>query len=575
MHILKYCVLRCIGLPGDRGENSQDSRYWGQKNILLEKLLWSGNQSNYIQANSVGTRFSKLFIDKILIMAKNVLLIIAVVILYSCSYQENRKINFALYKAGDNRHEIEKILDYYKNDPLKYQAATYLIENMPFHFTKDEFFLSPQNERYIPDITKFSDKYAVKRHCDSIKRCGYQLMSQIKYDISSLQSDYLIKNIELAFSLREKPWVKNISFDDFCRYVLPYRAQIEEPTSLRQDFMRRYLPLLDSVQPQNSLEACLIIHQQLRKEIRYLTTGSPLYPTTEETYNAGFGDCSGLCNLTIAIMRSVGIPVTIDHTTWTKMNLGHSWCSVLNEGRFYCFNPGETDPIEYGELLNNTYNRVPAKVYRDRFDPIPQTAKDNKTDDGYITFLKNVLTYDVTSEYLGKTIDIVNPVEKDYSNKSSIVYLCTFNCNEWQPIAIGEKAKNNYIFENVVGDNIFIIADVPQGQTLRFVSAPFYVDSIGAVKKLIPSHLKGIKYVFSKEKYKLFGRYNLYFWDVETASFMPVDECDKLQDAWIYENIPLNAMLLFYIPGANRNRSGFFIEQNEIKPWKKEIPTNC
>lgn len=95
------------------------------------------------------------------------------------------------------------------------------------------------------------------------------------------------------------------------------------------------------------------------------------------------------------------------------------------------------------------------------------------------------------------------------------------------------------------------------------------------MKKLIPSHLKGIKYVFSKEKYKLFGRYNLYFWDVETASFMPVDECDKLQDAWIYENIPLNAMLLFYIPGANRNRSGFFIEQNEIKPWKKEIPTNC
>ena len=508
-------------------------------------------------------------------MNKKFLLFGFIIILFSCTHQENSRLNFALSKAEGNRHQIETVLKHYKNDPLKLKAATYLIENMPFHFTKEEFFLSSRNEKYIPDITKFRDKYAVKKHCDSILKKTYQLVSLKRSDISTIKSDYLIENIELAFSIREKPWVKEIPFDDFCRYILPYRAQIEKPYSLRRNFIKHYLPLLDSIHPQSALDACLIIHQQLKKEIRYATTGSPLYPTIEETYKAGFGDCSGLCNLTVAIMRSVGIPVTVDHTLWVKMNLGHSWCSVLNDGLFYCFNPGETDPVEYGELLNNTYNRVPAKVYRDRFDPALQSPISNKKDDGYITYLKNRLCYDVTNEYLGKTIDIVNPVEKEYSNKSSIVYLCTFNCNSWQPLAIGEKIENDYIFKNVVGDNIFIIADSPDGQSLRFVSAPFYVDTVGNIKKLIPDRQENIRYAFSVKRYKLFGKYGLYFWDIETGSFSKVNLCSKTLDTWIYENIPSDALLLFYIPGANRNRPGFFIEQSEIRPWKKEIPINC
>ena len=502
------------------------------------------------------------------------LLSIFVLFLFSCSCQENRKLNFALSKAGNNRDEIEKVLDYYKNDPLKLKAAIYLIENMPFHFTKEEYFLSPEREKYIPDITRFKDKFEVKRHCDSIKKAAYQLVCQNKYDISTIKSDYLIENLELAFSLREKTWVRDIPFDDFCRYILPYRAQVEKSSSLRKHFMDKYLPLLDSICPTNSLDAFLIVHQQLKREIRYATTGSPLYPTVEETFRAGFGDCSGLCNLTIAIMRSVGIPVTVDHTLWVKMNLGHSWCSVLNEGKFYCFNPGETDPIEYVELLNNTYNRIPAKVYRDRFDPF-LPSKGSLKDDGYLTYLKNGLSHDVTKEYLGKTIDIINPIEKNYPNKSPMVYLCTFNCNYWQPLAIGEKRKGEYVFEDVVGDNIFIIADSPDGQSLRFVSAPFYVDTAGNIKKFIPDFQKDIQYVFPKKKFNLFGGYDLYFWNVETASFSRVNRSNKTADRWEYENIPSNALLLFYNPKSNRNRPGFYIEENELKPWKEEIPINC
>lgn len=37
----------------------------------------------------------------------------------------------ALREAGDNRMELEKVLAYYRDDTLKYQAACFLIENMP------------------------------------------------------------------------------------------------------------------------------------------------------------------------------------------------------------------------------------------------------------------------------------------------------------------------------------------------------------------------------------------------------------------------------------------------------------
>ncbi len=493
----------------------------------------------------------------------------------ACSSNSEQRLDYALKFAGENRAELEKVLNHYAKDPEKLAAARFLIENMPYHFTKEDYFYSPQKGEYIPNVTQYKDHLAIKKHCDSIKQNGFQFISRKHKDISTIKSDYLIENIEEAFSIREKIWVKNISFQDFCRYILPYRTQIEKPLTIRRDLKERYLPLLDSLKPKNSLEACIIIHEQLKNEIKYQKTGSPLYPTIEDTYQLGFGDCTGLCNLTIAIMRSVGIPVTIDHTLWTKMNLGHSWCTVLHEGVFYCFNPGDAGPTEYKNRLNNTYNRIAAKVYRDRFDPIWDKIKKGVTDDGYISNLKSILNYDVTNEYLGKVLNLSIPIDKEYKNDSPIVYLCTFNCNQWQPLAIGEKKENHYVFDNVVGDNIFIIADSPNGSFLRFISPPFYVNDKGESSKLIPNKEQTFRYAFPKDKFYLWGKYHLYYWDTETQSFSATQLVEKNQTCWIYEGIPNNSLLLFYIPTNNRNRHFFFIENNEIKPWKEEMDENC
>ena len=43
----------------------------------------------------------------------------------------------ALQQAGENRAELERVLAHFKDDsdPLKYRAAKFLIENMPYHYT--------------------------------------------------------------------------------------------------------------------------------------------------------------------------------------------------------------------------------------------------------------------------------------------------------------------------------------------------------------------------------------------------------------------------------------------------------
>lgn len=56
--------------------------------------------------------------------------------LVSChNFKEDRQLSFALERAGENRRELEQVLEHYKNDSLKYRAACFLIKNMPGHYS--------------------------------------------------------------------------------------------------------------------------------------------------------------------------------------------------------------------------------------------------------------------------------------------------------------------------------------------------------------------------------------------------------------------------------------------------------
>ena len=177
-------------------------------------------------------------------MNKLILYVCAWICLHSCGFsksQEESMLEYALSQAGDNRKELEYVIKYYEGDSLKREAARFLIRNMVYHF-------------------------------------GYEKRERVS-DITTLSSDYLIRNIELAFQAWPKPWNKSVSFENFCRYILPYRGLYEPPSGLREELMRTYLPLLDSSHIDNTYDAAVRLQKILRTRVTYQTEIPIHYPT--------------------------------------------------------------------------------------------------------------------------------------------------------------------------------------------------------------------------------------------------------------------------------------------------------
>ena len=137
----------------------------------------------------------------------------------------------ALQQAGENRAEMEKVLAHFKDDPdpLKYRAAKFLIENMPYHYTYEGDALEAYDSAYLqmadeplPDRNQF-----FKERTDSIRFTD----KRFAIDIQSVKADYLIRAIDEACDTwRNSSWQDDYDEDLFFNYVLPYRI-LNEPLS--------------------------------------------------------------------------------------------------------------------------------------------------------------------------------------------------------------------------------------------------------------------------------------------------------------------------------------------------------
>ena len=150
---------------------------------------------------------------------RNLLLVYVSLLLVACN---ETKLEYALRRAGDNRMELEKVLLHYsqeKKDSLKLKAACFLIENMPGHYTKvgDIF------ERCWELNTSFLNRKQLDLYASVYMTDGFYVTE----DVASITADYLIRHIDASFKLFEYSWVKELPFEIFLEYVLPYRLEYE------------------------------------------------------------------------------------------------------------------------------------------------------------------------------------------------------------------------------------------------------------------------------------------------------------------------------------------------------------
>ncbi|UGU15385.1 discoidin domain-containing protein [Sinomicrobium kalidii] len=395
--------------------------------------------------------------------------------------------------AGENKNEVEKVLQYYspKDNSLKYKAALFLIENMPGHYSLE---FEPREK--WRELLKKSDSLIKIKHENyenTIKEEFYNILYGVnvkpryetKNDIQHFKAVELIEYIDEAFKVWNKPWNKFLDFNDFCNYVLPYRMKNEPmEMGIRQILSRENN---NRVNKNTTIREIAKLAQDIGtlpsnfKFIKLLKSEQGI----EDIRKGRMVDCLDYANYAGMTCRAIGIPTAIDFTIWPNGRGAHYWNAVL-------FNK---DSLLYadlnffwGEPGSYRLRRKIAKIYRyvyanQRTELSRQNSPNKMTD-----FLHSPHVIDVTAQYI-KTSDIDIPITRGIGTNSQWVYLCIFNDGEWRPIAVAEKVDDIVHFADIGRENIYMIAAF-NGYERIPISKTFSVDKEGTVNFYQPGNIK-------------------------------------------------------------------------------------
>jgi hypothetical protein len=378
-----------------------------------------------------------------------------------------------LYMAGDNRKQLERVLEHYGRypaDSLKLRAAEFLIINMPGKYS--EYYDAPWEDIAAVCMrwTSSSDK---KRVLD-VYGLGKRI---IKEDIACITAEYLINNIELAFKVwKEQPWGKHITFDIFCEEILPYRISTEPLENWREKALASFADINRSLREEpntTAVEACsrvnsLLPRFRLDKDFPPMTY-SMLMASTRST-------CDGMTAMAAFVMRALGIPVTIDFTPqWLNNNTGHTWNSVCDSaGRHISFMGTESNPGQRHQ--GNTL--IKGKTYRKTYAIHNHFTNVSKND--IPPFFRNSNMKDISREHVN-CVDIDIPLRFQPANRGNDhIYLAAMGIDQWNIVDCG-KIKDQTISFASIGTNILYLPVYYKNNEQTPASFPFLIDSKGGI----------------------------------------------------------------------------------------------
>lgn len=418
----------------------------------------------------------------------NCFIILACLLFSSCRLND-RYLLHALKDAGDNRSELEAVLEHYKEEPEKLAAARFLIENMPAHRS---YFGDKIHEYYsIAKNVISSDLSPVQQRDSLLYVSDYMfpgLDERTISDIKVIKSDFLIRSIDQAFDeWKNRPWAQHLTFDEFCEWLLPYKAiELQEMDSWR-DTLSNYFTwgLNNMVHDDDSYETTFNAVHTVRNEINWRIKPYGVFNrkgyqllSADLLHKQTFGNCLDYVTLAVLTYRSVGIPCVIDETPyWGRYRAGHSWYTILN-------NRGEelTSEWDVSSIPGRAFfidKRIP-KVYR-------HTYSINRNRQKYLK--KSVYKHqfsmcqkDVTADYF-KTSNLEIPIFKNVKLAEKYAYIATFTGmnTDWSIVDYGIVKHGMAMFTNM-GRNILYITLGYDGRQLRPISKPFILHTNGKIE---------------------------------------------------------------------------------------------
>ena len=430
-------------------------------------------------------------------MKKLISLLLTILVFAACSDKE-KQLREALEFAGDNRPQLEAVLEHYRtvdNDPLKLDAAKYLIANMPAHYSYRD--TAAINSFYSKALEILGTGPSGDWQRDTLREIGDKYYAGIMEDIIPdawvITADYLIYNIDHAFNAwRTRPWSQHVKYEEFRERILPYK--ITERQSFdpwRDTLVLHYTDSLSKVPPtdleRNTIYGAIeIVRKELHtKELdmkfRILweeRNGIPML-SAATWVRMTYGDCRNFVDMGTSVFRSLGLPACVDFVPlWGRNNNGHSWFAFTSDqGRLERTINSMIEPA--GQPFF-PYDRFP-KVFRATYAMNPRILDYNKTAKYRYKF--DICQEDVTEQY-NLTSDIDIELFDGIKLKDKYVYIGMFSAtaeDKWKVLDFGTVKRGKAHFEKM-GRNMLYIALRYDNAGLIPISKPFILHKSGKIE---------------------------------------------------------------------------------------------
>ncbi len=414
--------------------------------------------------------------------------------------QHPQSLDHALSLAGENRKSLEILLsEYRKSDAEKYKAACFLIANMPYHASLYHLESIDQNltmrldsadKRYYSLVKDRNDSALYNQVFNSelskIDQPFRKATEQLQFsspgvefgrfpDIEYVTGGMLRGHIEQMFKLRRtNAFTKNISFDDFLRYVLPYRSLEKTRAQTAEFYAERYGKYLNTDTASN-VANIVRRYNITSKRLRYWGGTYPFKVSigADEMFFLGYHDCVSTADYCASILRACGIAANVEYNVAYKFWLGrHYHVSVKSNKGWETFSPESELPSYRNPRFYECLNIF--RLCFDRQDDNPFSLRENG--EPIPDILANPCIKDVTNE-IGRTCTLKMPFKAP--TKHNLAYLASFHPhdNGLRPVTWGivNHRKDSVYFNHVVPDHLYFPVYMDEDGVYHEFGSPFLI----------------------------------------------------------------------------------------------------
>lgn len=402
----------------------------------------------------------------------------------------------------------KKVLASFKEDIRKQEAAKFLLENMDAHYSLESSriitFQSHMDSIFTHYADRKNDFHKAAYDSASAKYGPFDVDFTKVYDTENVTAEYLTQQINEAFDAWDKPWNRDVSFSQFCHYVLPYRIGHEPLSPWRAEYAEKYRKSTERFRlSQSNRFFKNYIYSQLNQKFNaYIYTPNQFLPDFSLCsllkMRIGNYDMNAMRN--VAQLRAAGIPSTIDFVPqWGNRSMGHSWGVVFTGDNTFL-------PFGLNERLGDHFGFRPdhklPKVYRHTFEKQAEMADIAKDATHVIPeCFQNECIYDVTDLYT-ETSDVSINLYKDIDvEKYRWIYLAVFDNADWIPVAFAQAKDGKIVFPKM-GRGIAYLPIVVSNDGEMIPAGDAFVLELSGVVRPLRADKK-------KEKVRLIRKYSL------------------------------------------------------------------